>query len=313
MAARDIDILVSCSRAFTQYTVAKRRCWKVSDADKLNWHIAFLRAIQLEFYEYLGDLEITPEYQLTSEPMRVDVLIVKKKKDIVIDKGIARIFRGYNIFEYKSPDDSFSARDFWQVCAYANHYAANTRDVVYEDLSLTFIGARYPRELIRYLIEVRGYTIEESILGIYQVRGDHLPIQIVESKKLHESEKLWLKALTNKLSVDSARAILEEESFLDAECKALAEAYLGILVQTNSKNFKEVNNMAKRYPTLDEVMEEMGRPCRRQGLEEGEERAKQKIVRNLLGEGMPIEKIARLAELPIEKVQELAAEALAVK
>ncbi|MDR2735182.1 MAG: 3-isopropylmalate dehydrogenase, partial [Spirochaetota bacterium] len=121
--------------------------------DKLQWHLAFYDAIRLELFENLDDIEIIYEHQLTSEPMRIDLLIVKKRKDVIINKNIARIFRGHNIIEYKSPDDYFSARDFQQVLAYANHYAANTPGVDDADLSLTFVGNRHPRTLLQYLTE----------------------------------------------------------------------------------------------------------------------------------------------------------------
>ncbi|MDR2757307.1 MAG: hypothetical protein LBC20_16535, partial [Planctomycetaceae bacterium] len=75
---------------------------------KTSWHPAFWGAMQLELKEYRDVLEFTSEYQLTSEPLRIDVLIIKKLKDVVIDKNIARIFRTYNIFEYKSPSDSLT-------------------------------------------------------------------------------------------------------------------------------------------------------------------------------------------------------------
>jgi predicted transposase/invertase (TIGR01784 family) len=42
------------------------------------------------------------------------------------------------------------------------------------------------------------------------------------------------------------------------------------------------------------------------GIEQGKEQAKRAFVCNLLAEGMTIEKIAAIAELPVEKVREFA-------
>jgi hypothetical protein len=70
---------------------------------KLQWHPAFFQAIQVELFDYRDYLEFTYEYHLTSEPLRIDLLIIKKKEDVVIHKNIARIFRTDNILEYKSP------------------------------------------------------------------------------------------------------------------------------------------------------------------------------------------------------------------
>jgi len=65
------------------------------------WHPAFIEAIQLELEDYGDFLEFHPEYQLTSEPLRVDCLVIKKPPDIVIKKNIAAIFRDVNLLEYK--------------------------------------------------------------------------------------------------------------------------------------------------------------------------------------------------------------------
>ncbi|WP_106007977.1 hypothetical protein [Clostridium luticellarii] len=46
-------------------------------------------------------LEFTTEYQLTDEPLRIDVLVVKKLKEIEIHKSLERIFKKYNILEYQ--------------------------------------------------------------------------------------------------------------------------------------------------------------------------------------------------------------------
>jgi len=207
-------------------------------SDKLSWHLAFFQAMRMELFDYIGDIEMLFEHQLTSEPLRIDVLIVKKRKEIIIDKSIARIFRGHNIIEYKSPDDYFSVRDFQQVLAYTYHYTANTPGVDDADLSLTFVGNRYPRAMLRYLTEKRKYTVERSAPGIYLIHGDYFPIQIIESKRLPENESLWLHSLTNELRTDSARAILEASN--DETRKMYIDAYLDVLMRSNRRAFMEV-------------------------------------------------------------------------
>jgi hypothetical protein len=68
--------------------------------EKLQWHPAFLQAIQLELIEYKDFLEFKYEYQLATEPLRVDLLIIKKSPGMAIDKNIARIFKSDNIVEF---------------------------------------------------------------------------------------------------------------------------------------------------------------------------------------------------------------------
>ena len=108
---------------------------KSPDEKAIPWHTAFFEAIQMELEEYSQDLQFISEYQLTTEPLRIDVVIIKKSRDIIIKKNIASIFRKENIVEYKSPDDYVSVEDFYLVYGYACVYQSlNKVDV--KDLPL---------------------------------------------------------------------------------------------------------------------------------------------------------------------------------
>ena len=88
--------------------------------DRTPWHPAGFQAFENEFEDWRDDLTIEAEHQLTSEPLRIDVLIIKKKRDVVIEKNIAQIFRQCNIIEYKSPGDgSATIAVYNKVNAYA--------------------------------------------------------------------------------------------------------------------------------------------------------------------------------------------------
>jgi hypothetical protein len=60
-------------------------------------------------------LQFISEYQLTAEPLRIDIVIIKKIKDIPLTKNIAAIFRTHNLVEYKSPTDYLSVVDFYKA------------------------------------------------------------------------------------------------------------------------------------------------------------------------------------------------------
>jgi len=70
---------------------------------RISWHPAFGQAIRRELEGYLDVLTFESEHQLATEPLKIDVLIIKKEKNVVIEKNIARIFRAFNVVEYKSP------------------------------------------------------------------------------------------------------------------------------------------------------------------------------------------------------------------
>ena len=74
-------------------------------------------------------LEMHEEYLLSKKPLQMDILIIKKLKDIQIRKDIGRIFRKHNIIEYKSPSDNLSINDFYKVYGYACVYQSDTNRV----------------------------------------------------------------------------------------------------------------------------------------------------------------------------------------
>jgi hypothetical protein len=269
--------------------------------EKLQWHPAFLQALQLELADYTNFLEFKYEHQLAAEPLRIDLLIIKKPPDLAINKNIARIFKSDNILEFKSPEDCLSVKDFQKAYGYACLYAAITPGVELSGVTLTFVARRRPRELIRHLTGERNYRVEEAVPGIYTVSGDYLPIQIIETKRLPAEENLWLKSLTNDLESGAASSILE------ARHKAAREApmsvYLDVLLRANPRAFLEAWNMANGTETFEEVFTEAG--IIPQWIEQGEEKKARAIAQNLLAKGWAVGDVAETTDLPIEKVRSL--------
>ena len=269
-------------------------------------------------YDYRDSLEFKYEYQLTAEPLRIDLVIIKKLKEQVIDKNIARIFRSCNLLEYKSPTDFLSVNDFLKVCAYASLYAVINPGVDFADITLTFIGRRHPRTLLRYLTKTRGYRAEETSPGIYRISGDYLPIQIIESKKLSDEDNLWLNSLTNNLKKSSLEHIMNESKKRGTEDQL--RAFFDTLSRANPYVFKEVHMSTRTGQTFEEVFTEAGiipkwieqgrvqglEQGRVQGIEQGRVQGIEKVAWNLIKTGMPPEEIAQATELPVEKVRALA-------
>ena len=59
-------------------------------------------------------MQFFKEYNLTDSPLRIDTLVIKKDQGVEIQKKIGRIFRWYNIVEYKGPEDSLSVNTFFK-------------------------------------------------------------------------------------------------------------------------------------------------------------------------------------------------------
>jgi hypothetical protein len=266
--------------------------------------------MELEAYE--DALEFFPEYQLTSEPLRIDCVIIKKTKDVSIRKNIAEIFRTWNLLEYKSPDDYVSVADFYKVYGYACLYAS-FKNVPITDMTVTFIESRYPEKLLEHLKKERGYTVEEKGNGIYTIRGDILPLQIIDSRRLSAEENLWLKSLSNRLDI-GALSQISGEMYRQRKTARIA-AYLDAIVRANAKTMKEVIQMSGAALTIEQVFEEVGWIAKweargevkgkAEGKAEGEKQRALKIAKNMVALGLPFETIVSATQLEPEKVKEL--------
>ena len=92
---------------------------ETKDPERLQWHPAFYAGIQIELEDEREKLIFENEHQLSTKPLEIDVLIIKKQGNVQIQKNLGQIFRGHNIIEYKGPDDNLSIDDYYKVIGYA--------------------------------------------------------------------------------------------------------------------------------------------------------------------------------------------------
>lgn len=91
----------------------------------------------------------------------MDLLIIRKTADIQIKNEIGRMFRTYNVIDYKSPDDSLSISDYYKTMAYACLYKGlegKPDQIPDREVTVSFVRERYPRKLFKALRQ-EGLTI----------------------------------------------------------------------------------------------------------------------------------------------------------
>ena len=76
------------------------------------------------------------------------------------------------------------------------------------------------------------------------VRGDILPIQIIDNRKLSEDENIWLKDLDNKLEPPELRRIKTEIYRLGKDKAARIKAYFYVIRRANLKSLREAGKMS---------------------------------------------------------------------
>jgi hypothetical protein len=216
---------------------------------KTLWHPAFCGAMQLELHENRNVLDFEEEYQLTKGSLRIDVLIIKKLKNIVIEKNIARIFRNYNILEYKSPSDSLKISSYYKALGYKLFYVSR-KNIDIDNLSVTMVTSQHPYKLLRELSKRHNIISDRN--GIYVVNHEFGPTQIVVSSELAEGENLWLTHLQKELTAARLHRLLTEAA-KHGKDPAL-DAYLDVITEVNVKTFQEII-MGKK---VDQCLKELG-------------------------------------------------------
>ena len=270
----------------------------------LQWHPAFFAGIQVDLDAENSELSYINEHQLGTKPKQIDVIVLKKNDNYRIRKNIGRIFRKFNIIEYKSPTDYLSIDDFYNGYAYAYLYKIDTATVderKIRDITLTFATTQYPQKLIKHLEWVQCYKIRNVSPGIYYICGDIIPIQIVVLSQLPLEENLWLRVLSNKLDDPEIidRMLQEYEQHRD---NPLYSSIVEIVVQANQLSFqKEGSTMSE---TLEAIINEKLDAREKRGHDRGVLETCREHACGMYAIGMSVEQIALVTNASVETVHE---------
>ena len=263
----------------------------------MQWHPAFYAGIQIEFEEEADKLIFENEHNLSTKPLQIDVLVIKKSTGEKILKNIGRIFRTYNIVEYKSPDDYLSIDDYYKVYAYTYLYKSDTgkaNEIALEELTMTMVCSHYPRKLIKHLRKRRKLEIVKYSSGIYYIKGEVFPVQLIVTSRLSKEENLWLKSLTNNLTRTEAEELV---CAYDGHANEnLYASMMDVIVRANEEGFREAKNMCD---ALLELMKDELDASREEGKEIGKQELLFEIVSKKVLRGSSLEQI--VDELEVEE------------
>ena len=258
--------------------------------EKIQWHPAFDAALQIELGEEAKYLEFDSEHLLSKKPMQIDVL-VKNEKHVKIQKNIGRIFRQYNIIEYKSPKDTLSIDDFYKTYAYACIYKSEADaidKIPASELTITFVCYHYPRSMLRKLKRDRTITAENTDTGIYYLMGDAIPIQLIIVPELSKDNNYWLNNLRNDLKAGGEIRKFIEQYEKKKESK-LYQALADTIMRANWQEVKEERKMC-------EALRELFADDLRESREEGRTKGKIELVIKKYKKGCTAEETADMLE-----------------
>ena len=237
------------------------------EVTSIKWHPGFCSAMELEFSRYKDLLDFNREFPLSKEPLRVDLLMIKKIKDIILDIDIGRLFKTYNIIEYKSPKDGLTIDDYIKTVGYAYLYkglGATVDAVPLSELTATIVRDTEPTELFKK-IKSEGGSIEEKYPGVFFITGDvGIPTQFILTSSLSEDFHVCLRVLSNKATEEDIKRFIEMTSeFTERIDKENADAVMHVSINANREVYNKIREenpfmcQALRELMKDEIQEEI--------------------------------------------------------
>ena len=236
------------------------------------------------FYRNRYELDFQRELSLNVLPRRIDLLVIKKEGNDPIENEMGEIFRKYNLWEVKSPDDALDVSVYLEVMSYAYQYLSEyDTNADLNDISITFLRESVPEDLMGYLAE-KGFREEKKTEGLYRYRKHgHPDMQIVIISKPGVSP--WYRVMAHnaeKGDMSEAEALFME---LPEELRRRTRTIWELTKSVNKDKdwAKEGSSMVsldlfKQLDEKDKVIEEQKKQLEqdREQLEQNREQLRQK-------------------------------------
>ena len=234
----------------------------IPEAVNIQWHPGFYGAAELEFISNKGDLEFQREFNLSKEPIRMDLLIIKKLSNIRTKNEIGHIFRKFNVVEYKSNDDALSIDDYYKTVGYACLYKGlgeTVDQIPANELTISIFRESYPREMFEAMKNL-GLEIKERYPGIYYISGKQalFDTQVVVTKQLNRETHRTLRVLSKHVKEEDVRAFVEEAALIsEPGDRNNVDAVLQVSVSANKEIYEAIRRCDKvMCEALRELMKE---------------------------------------------------------
>ena len=217
--------------------------------------------MKLELKANKKDLSFKSEHTLNTKPIQIDLLVIKKQKDVKIINEVGRFFRQHNILEYKSPEDELGIDEYFKTMSYACLYKANGDEedcIKSSDVTISLVHEGMTRTLIKWL-KNNNCNVLEQFKGVYYVTGEKVlfPTQLIISSRLNGSEHQWLTALTSKMDESNAKRLVSSvQDLTDKDDRSYADSVLYLAMEENKALF----NKLKEVPEMNEALIKLMRP-----------------------------------------------------
>ena len=234
----------------------------------IQWHPGFCSAVEFELRRNQDVLSFQREYPLTKGPLVADLLVVELLEHAAIENEIGKIFRRYNLFEFKSPEDGLSIDDYYKALSYACLFKSSgqsVNEIPADEITLSLVRDAFPREMVRYLTN-EGAEVRQEYPGIYyltQQAGGFgrisllFPTQVIVTGELDRSVHSSLRILTNSAQEDDVRRFLSSVMTETGQGdQNNIESILQVSVSANSQVYERIRRDHAMCQALRELMKD---------------------------------------------------------
>ena len=272
---------------------------------QIDWHSGFAGGLKLSFRKYRANLEIEREHPLSKEPLKIDFMVIKKDKDFLIDNAVGRLFRKYNIIEYKNPGDSLNIDVIWKCIGYAGIYKGlgeTVNSIPDDELTITIFRNAKPVKLFEQF-RAPDRSIESSYPGVYYLKGlSILPLQIVIPTELKETDFRALRIMMPNANEEEIRTFIgEAKDYTEKGDRLDADAVLHVSGASNTELFRRIKEEDAMYDYLRDLFNDEYVAAENRGLEKGRE----SIIEKMLRKGKTPEEIADLTDIEVDDVRKI--------
>ena len=262
------------------------------ETGKIEYHYGFYGAVHVEYETRRVKMEYLQEHELGDEPVRMDMLIIKRDTTKLTDP-VGSFFRMHNVLEYKSPEDNLSIDDFYKAQGYALLYKGlgkRVNEIPIDELTVSIFRHSYPREMLAAL-KAGGLRVENVYPGIYRVSGAlSVPTQVVVISRLPQGEYSAFKALGKNATKEDLIKLLQLADIMDQQLVDYIRAVLNVSIVLNEQTIAEIKEAGIMPEAVQRVFKEELQKERMEGRAEGrvEGRAegKKDIIYELVRDGV---------------------------
>ncbi|WP_044913060.1 hypothetical protein [Butyrivibrio sp. WCE2006] len=280
----------------------------MEEGNNIKWHPGFYAGMEFGLRQYRQILKFTPEHTLAKEPIKMDLLIIKKNSKIIINNAIGRIFSTYNIVEYKSPEDNLTIDDFYKTIGYAcfyKGYGERVNQIDVSNMSISIFRHKHPYKLFKILSKL-GALVEENSKGVYYVNGIiNIPTQIIVVDELEDETFLALKIMTKNANETIIRKFINDSTAINNKADQInVDAILQVSVSANYELYERIRRESTMCDALRELMKDDIEKEKEQAVEQGIQIFIEDKLEDGIAEDVILAKLQKLYKLSPEKAKE---------